>query len=252
MRMFEAHESLLVDLSPAPPVDDAAVRAWAGSQTVFVSSVIVGMDRERIAAGEAAERLGALAQLFERFGGRDDDPEDAYLGGVAASDVYLGLLGPRYGKPLKSGYSATHAEYNEAVQRGLRVSVWSTEDDLDGRQRDFLEAVRVFHTTGSYGSPEDLGAKVERRLREMAAEALSPWVKVCNAVFRATKVTDDGASVLSAPVSVTTPLRPPLRRAVPTSPSAATLTRGLPGQTGRAESGSPACASRSAPAGREL
>lgn len=196
MRMSEAHEPLLVDLSPAPPVDDAAVRAWAGSQTVFVSSVIVGMERERIAAGEAAERLGALAQLFERFGGRDDDPEDAYLGGVAASDVYLGLLGPRYGKPLKSGYSATHAEYNEAVQRGLRVSVWSGEDDLDGRQRDFLEVVRVFHTTGSYGSPDDLGAKVERRLREMAAEALSPWVKVGNAVFRATKVTDDGTSVL--------------------------------------------------------
>lgn len=154
------------------------------------------MEAERAAVGEAAERLGASAQLFERFGGRDDDPEDAYLGAVAASDIYVGLLGPRYGKPLKTGYSATHAEYDEAVRRGLRISMWSAAGDLDGRQRDFLDAVRVFHTTGSYGSPEDLGATVERRLREIAAETLSPWVKVGNAVFRATKVNDDGASIV--------------------------------------------------------
>lgn len=192
----ERGEPLLVDLTPAPPLDDATVRAWAGAKTVFVSSVIVGMKAERAAVGEAAERLGAVAQLFERFGGRDDDPEDAYLGAVAASDIYVGLLGPRYGKPLKTGYSATHAEYDEAVRRGLRISVWSAAGDLDGRQRDFLDAVRVFHTTGSYASPEDLGAKVERRLREIAAETLSPWVKVGNAVFRATKVNDDGASIV--------------------------------------------------------
>lgn len=192
----ERGEPLLVDLTPAPPLDDATVRAWAGAQTVFVSSVIVGMKAERAAVGEAAERLGAVAQLFERFGGRDDDPENAYLGAVAASDVYVGLLGPRYGKPLKTGYSATHAEYDEAVRRGLRISVWSAAGDLDGRQWDFLDAVRVFHTTGSYASPEDLGAKVERRLREIAAETLSPWVKVGNAVFRATKVNDDGASIV--------------------------------------------------------
>lgn len=192
----EGEEPLLVDLSPAPPLDDATVRAWAGTQTVFVSSVIVGMEAERGAAGDAAEELGAVAQLFERFGGRDDDPEDAYLGAVAASDIYVGLLGARYGKPLRTGYSATHAEYDEAVRRGLRVSVWSADGDLDGRQRDFLDAVRVFHTTGSYSTPEDLGAKVQRRLREIAAEALSPWVKVGNTVFRATKVTDDGASIV--------------------------------------------------------
>ncbi len=196
MNTYEEPDPLRVDPSPAPSVDDAAARTWASTQTVFVSSVIVGMEHERAAAADAAERLGARAQLFERFGGRDDDPADAYLGAVAASDVYLGLLGPRYGRPLRTGYSATHAEYDEAVRRGLRVSVWSAEDDLDGRQRDFLEAVRVFHTTGSYGSPEDLGVKVEGRLREIAAEALSPWVKVGNTVFRATKVTDDGATIV--------------------------------------------------------
>ena len=191
----QAHEPLVIDLSPAPAPEEAAVRAWATSQTVFVSSVMVGMSAERRAAAEAIAAVGAVPVLFEDFGGMDDDPEDAYLGNVAASDIYVGLLGARYGKPLRTGYSATHAEYNEAVQRGLRVSVWRTDGDLDGPQRDFLETVRVFRTTGSYASPEDLAIRIERRLRTMAAESLSPWVKVGNTVFRATSILDNGNTV---------------------------------------------------------
>lgn len=152
------------------------------------------MEAERKAAAEAISRAGARAVLFEDFGGMDDDAEDAYLANVATSDIYLGVLGRRYGKPLKSGYSATHAEYNEAVRRGLRISVWTRHDELDGPQRDFLEAIRVFHTTGSYTSPQDLAARVERRLRAMAAESLSPWVKIGNTILRATTVTYDGTT----------------------------------------------------------
>ena len=74
----------------------------------------------------------------------DDDPEDPYTAQVASSDIYLGILGSRYGKPLKTGYSATHAECNEAVRRGLRISIWTTTADQDGRQRDFLDEIRVF------------------------------------------------------------------------------------------------------------
>jgi hypothetical protein len=125
----------------------------------------------------------------------DDDPEDAYLGQVASSDIYLGILGQRYGKPLKSGYSATHAEYDEAMRRGLRSSIWNSDGELDGRQQDFLEEVRVFHTTGSYSSPDDLAQRIERRLRVIAAESIAPWVKVGNSIFRATSVQDDGRQI---------------------------------------------------------
>ena len=125
----------------------------------------------------------------------DDDPEDAYLGQVASSDIYLGILGQRYGKPLNSGYSATHAEYDEATRRGLRSSIWNSDGDLDGPQQDFLDAVRVFHTTGIYSSPDDLARRIERRLRVIAAESIAPWVKVGNAIFRATSVQDDGRQI---------------------------------------------------------
>src|SRR5205814_1399837 len=115
-------------------------------------------------------------------------PEAAYLAEVAGSDIYLGLLGERYGKPLPSGYSATHAEYREAIRRGLRISVWTTSGALSGPQRDFLDEVRVFKTTGTYTDPSNLGQLVSGRMRSLSAEALSPWIKVHNVIFRARRV----------------------------------------------------------------
>lgn len=191
----EEAEPFLIDLSSAPAADDREVRDWAAEQSVFVSSVMDGMRAEREAAASAVEAVGARPVYFEAFGGMDDDPEEAYLGRVAASDIYLGILGARYGRPLKSGYSATHAEYNEASRRGLRLTVWNADDGLDGRQRDFLEEVRVFHTTGTYTTPESLAGGVERRLRVIAAEALAPWIKLGNTVVRATGLEDNGRQI---------------------------------------------------------
>ena len=184
-----------MDLAPAPPPTDTEVRTWAAEQRLFVSSVMGGMTAEREAAVRAITNVGARAVWFEAFGGMDDDPEDAYTAQVASSDIYLGILGSRYGKPLKTGYSATHAEYNEAGSRGLRISVWTTSGDQDGHQRDFLDEIRVFHTTGTYTSAHDLAERVEKRLRAIAADALAPWVKVGHTVFRASSVHDDGRSL---------------------------------------------------------
>ena len=156
---------------------------------------MAGMKNERQAAVRAITNVGAQPVWFEAFGGMDDDPEDAYINQVAASDIYLGILGQRYGKPLKTGYSPTHTESNQAVQQGLRISVWTSHADQDGRQRDFLDEVQVFNTTGTYNSPEHLAEGVERRLRAVAAEGLAPWVKVGQTLFRASNINDDGRTL---------------------------------------------------------
>ena len=155
---------------------------------MFVSSVMGGMRAEREAAVRAISNVGARPVWFEGFGGMDVDPGDAYTAQIASSDIYLGILGSRYGKPLKTGYSATHAECNEAVRRGLRVSIWTTTADQDGRRDHFLDEIRVFHTTGTYTSANDLAERVEIRLRAIGADAVAPWVKVGHTVFRASSI----------------------------------------------------------------
>ena len=165
-------------------------------QTVFVSSVMAGMTTERQAACGGVEDLGGRVSMFERLGGRDDDAETAYVAGVRSSDIYVGILGDRYGKPDRAtGYSATHAEYNAAIEAGLRISVWATTGEMDGRQRDFLEEVRTFHTTGSYSSPDELKEGLQRRLQELASASMSPWCKVGHVLFRARRHSDDGTRI---------------------------------------------------------
>jgi hypothetical protein len=189
--------ALVIDRTSVAPLGDADLRAWAAEHSVFISSVMARMEAERAAVADAIERVGARVVWFEGFGGRDDSAETAYLDGVRASDIYVGVLGQRYGRPLPSGYSATHAEYNEALARGLRICVWATAGgNMDGPQRDFLGALQVFHTTGSYTSPDDLGQRVEQRLKELAAETESPWCKVGSAVFRVRRYSDDGRRVV--------------------------------------------------------
>jgi hypothetical protein len=186
---------LLIDLAAAEILADEEVRAWASEQRVFISSVIRGMEAERLAVATAVQDLAATAVWFEKFGGRDDDSEAAYLSEVATSDIYVGILGERYGAPLPSGYSATHAEYREAVRRGLRISVWASSGALSGPQRDFLDEVRVFRTTGTYSSAEELASGVSERLLALAADSFSPWVKIGRVVLRARRINHDGTDL---------------------------------------------------------
>ena len=61
-------------------------------------------------------------------------------------------------------------------------------DEREGHARKFLAEVQLFHVTGSFADAEDLPRKIEKRLREIAAEDLAPWVKLGDVIVRATHV----------------------------------------------------------------
>src|SRR3954447_24860664 len=106
--------TLVIDAAAAAAAPTPAeLAAWARDQRVFISSVMADLADERRAAAAAITDLGAEPVWFEAFGGRDDDPQAAYLAEVASSHVYLGILGRTYGRLLPSRLSATHEEYRE-------------------------------------------------------------------------------------------------------------------------------------------
>ena len=187
--------ALSIDVGAAArPLGDEEFRVWAQDQTVFLSSVMGELAGERRAVAEALEALGVRVRWFEDFGGRDDSAEDAYLAEVRASTIYLGLLGDEYGSMLPSGeyagFSATHAEYLEARARGKRISFWVRNggDQREGHARRFLNELYLWHVTGNFADAGNLTRKVERRLREMAAEDIAPWVKLGDVILRASRV----------------------------------------------------------------
>jgi Domain of unknown function (DUF4062) len=174
------------------------VRAWASGRRVFVSSLITDMPAERAAVRAGVETVGATPVMFEDLGPQDVSAEQAYLSGVRSSDIYVGMWGPRYGVRMPDGYSATHAEFLEAERNGLRLCLFvhgEASGEMDGAQRDLIQGVRNLYTTSSWSDPPDLGQRVRRRLEDLAAEELTPWVRVGRAVFRATEIVNDGRSI---------------------------------------------------------
>lgn len=190
-------DPLTIDRSAAADIPAAdAIREWARDKRAFISSVMSELSVERAAAAAAIRAVGARPIMFEQFGGRDADPEDAYLSEVETSDIYLGILGRRYGNPLPSRFSATHSEYLHAEKHGLRICAWALNaKDREGHQQSFLDEIRVFHVVPTFNSPEELQSQIDERLKSIAAEDLAPWCKLGSIVFRATEVADDGARI---------------------------------------------------------
>jgi phosphotransferase system HPr-like phosphotransfer protein len=193
------NQELLIDEQSASiTLDDQAVRSWGGRQRVFVSSLIVDLPAEREAARLAIEAVGATPVMFEDLGGQDISAQKAYLAGLRSSSVYIGIFGSRYGIRLASGYSATEEEFRLAQQLGIRIGIFTKGADsveMDGGQRDLIAGVRNALTTSPWTDPTDLRLRIERRLRDLAAEELAPWVRLDDTVFRAREITSDGTSV---------------------------------------------------------
>lgn len=194
--------ALVIDLAaPARRLSDEEFAVWAQGQTVFLSSVMGELVDERAAVAGALEPPGFNVRWFEEFGGRDDSASEAYLTEVRSSTIYLGLLGDQYGGMLATGpyagYSATHAEYLEARANGKRISFWERKsaDQREGGARRFSNDIRLFHVTGSFAGPPDLPAKIDARLHEIAADDLSPWVKLGDVIVRARRVRASGGQL---------------------------------------------------------
>lgn len=187
-------EPLLIDRAAAAELPSAdALREWAAEKRAFISSVMAELAAERQAAAAGVRAVGLRPVMFEEFGGRDADPEEAYLAEVEGSDIYIGIMGKRYGKPLKSRFSPTHAEYRHAEQQALRMAVWTLDtNEREGPEQSFLDEVRTFYVAPKFSSVDDLRRQVEDRLKAIAAEDLAPWCKLGNLVFRATEIEDRG------------------------------------------------------------
>lgn len=93
------------------------------SERIFVSSVQKELAAERQAIrdyirGDALLRRFFEVFLFEDLPASDRRADDAYLGEVSRSAVYVGIFGNEYGNPDDSGLAPTEREFAEATALG--------------------------------------------------------------------------------------------------------------------------------------
>ncbi len=154
------------------------------SETVFISSVIVGFEAVRQAAREAVESMGMRPVMAEMAGARPQSPQHALLGEVADADIYLLLLGARYGEPGSSRISPTEEEFEEAKRRNKPIVILRQDVAMEPAQQEFLARAGGGWEEGSlwdrFTDERDVGMKVVRALtnvrqlgdvRELAPQA---------------------------------------------------------------------------------
>ncbi|MDB5967834.1 MAG: hypothetical protein JWQ90_284 [Hydrocarboniphaga sp.] len=125
---------------------------------VFISSVIEGYKPYRDAAEKAVRTAGSEPIMSERFGARPYSSAYACLSEIEQADVYVLILGERYGFEPEPGVSVTQQEFRHAVSLGKPILVFVDQVDMEPPQARFRVEVEDFkagfHRVG-VSSPEE-------------------------------------------------------------------------------------------------
>lgn len=101
------------------------------------------LQEERKVVADAIEELGAEPVWFEKFGGRDADPEDAYVAEV----ITINRLRRNSGAPVREAAVQPVLSHTRRVQRGRRIGTphfglddIATEDRMATRSLSFKKS----------------------------------------------------------------------------------------------------------------
>jgi hypothetical protein len=145
-----------------------------GAVRVFISSVTYALSDERAALASLLKVVPPYEPLrFEDFTAQGRTPREACLAGVEACDVYVLLLGPRYGEPFPdSGLAPTEEEFTLARRQGKEVLVFLKETDEPDEPRQAAFKARVQDYVGgrfraSFTDPLSLNQAVMAALADV-------------------------------------------------------------------------------------
>jgi hypothetical protein len=155
------------------------------------SSYVAEVERAISAAGHVIVNMAD-------FPAADQAPSEMCMERVRACDVYVGVLGMRYGSPVrdKPKLSYTELEFETATEAGLPRLVFLLDSSAANvgipvealvdhefgiRQEAFRRRVREKIVAPSFASPQELGRLVERSLQDLADTRLREGSDTVNA-----------------------------------------------------------------------
>ena len=146
---------------------------------IFVSSVQKEFEKDRFAIKRMVESDPIIRAYYETFVFEIDAPaadkstQEVYLNELGRSDIYLLLIGDKYGFEDAEGVSPTEREYDRAVELGLPIVVLVRGSDNSKRQVKecrFLDKVSSGRTRVRYQPTDDardLLNEVRSSIREL-------------------------------------------------------------------------------------
>lgn len=161
---------------------------------VFVSSTFLDLKEERQAAVEAILDAGHIPAGMELFTAGDESQMEVIQQWIDQSDVYLLILGGRYGTiENKSGKSYIHLEYDYALKREIPVFACVLKDpkkraedranfdwieSRNSTQYDDFRSVVQSRMVEFWEDTKDIKYTITRKLQEFTRrDDLIGWVK---------------------------------------------------------------------------
>lgn len=137
---------------------------------VFVSSVVQGMETERAAVKAAVEIAQFEALMCETFGARPYSSERACITEVESADVFVALLGERFGFEHAPGESVSQQEFRRAASLGIPILCFVADSTMEPRQAAFRDEIAEYHSgyfRETYTASSDLKDKTIAALLQL-------------------------------------------------------------------------------------
>jgi len=149
-------------------------------KTVFISSTFVDLKEERKKVWESLEKFDVTVKGMEQFGARKSNPLSTCISEVVQSDIYVGIIGMRYGsEEPNSGKSYSQLEYEKAIEQNIEILIYLIDEEnstvtpnliqFDKIQKlnNFKAILKDKHTVDTFSNSQDLVTKLQRKFKEL-------------------------------------------------------------------------------------
>jgi hypothetical protein len=139
---------------------------------IFVSSTILDLPNERRAAYNAIIKSGAFPIMSEKtIEAQNTDSVTTCLNKVMESDVYILLLGGKYGwQPEGRKESITEMEFQTAKAYNIPIYIFNTTYPKEDLQKEFEKRVESIHFRKTVSYADELENEIEKVLKQVIEE----------------------------------------------------------------------------------
>ena len=137
-------------------------------QKVFISSVINDFEEYRQVAKRVVEIMGYKPIMSEDFSARPYSSDKTCITEVEMADVYIVILGEKYGFVTSEGISVTQTEYRAAKGSGKPILAFIKKCEMEAKQKGFCQEVEEYQEglfRRTFSSPEELKEEIIKSLR---------------------------------------------------------------------------------------
>jgi hypothetical protein len=152
-------------------------------KTVFISSTFLDLQEERKEIWNALKKFNVIVKGMEEFGARPEDSLTTCLNEVEQADIYIGIVGVRFGSIDKTtNKSYTQLEYEKALESKKPVLIYLIDTDnakvipshIDIANQEklniFKDKLKENHTIDFFKGSNDLVDKLNRQFKKYLNE----------------------------------------------------------------------------------